>query len=71
MTVVDGDAATLTRHVDNHLAMTSDRGTRRLDYVQAETSGDGGVDGVSAALEDVDADLRRDRVSGCYGTVFD
>ena len=71
MTVVDGDAATLGGDVDDHLTVPGDGRASRFDHVEAETSGDGGVNRVSAALEDVDADLCGDGVSGGDGAVLD
>ena len=71
VTVVDGDAATLRCHVDDHLTVAGDGGVPRLDDVEAEAGCDGGVHGVSAALEDVDADLGGDRVRSGDGTVLD
>ena len=70
MSVVDGDAAPLRRHVDDHLPVAGDRGVPRLDHVEAEAGGDGCVHGVSTALEDVDADLRGDRVRGGDGAAL-
>ena len=71
VTVVDGDAAPLRGHVDDHLTVAGDGGVPRLDHVEAEAGGDGGVHGVSAALEDVDADLGGDGVRGGDGAVLD
>ena len=71
VTVVDGDAAPLRGHVDDHLAVAGNRRVPRLDHVEAEAGGDGGVHGVSAALKDVDADLGGDRVRGGDGAVLD
>ena len=71
VTIIDGDAATLRSHVDDHLTVASNGGVPRLDDVKAEAGGDGGVHGVSAALEDVDADLGGDRVRSGDSAVLD
>ena len=71
VTVVDGDAAPLPGHVDDHLTVPGDGGVPRLDDVEAEAGGEGGVHGVSAALEDVDADLGGDGVCSGDGAVLD
>ena len=68
--VVDGYGATLRCHVDDHLTVAGDGGVPRLDDVEAEAGCDGGVHGVSTALEDVDADLGGDRVRSGDGAVL-
>ena len=69
--VIDGDAAPLRSHMDEHLTVTCHGGVPRLNHVEAKTRGNGGVHGVSTALENVDSNLGGDRVRGGNRTVFD
>ena len=57
--------------MDDHLTVARDGGVPRLDDIEAEAGGDGGVHCVSAALEDVDSDLGGDRVRSRDGAVLD
>ena len=71
VTVIYSYAAPLPGHVDDHLAVAGYGGVPRLDHGEAEACGNGGVHGVSAALEDLDAGLGGDRVGGCDCAVLD
>ena len=70
MTVIDGYAATLPCHVDDHLTVTGHGGVPRLDHVEAEAGGDRGVHRIPAAPEDVDSDFGGNRVRGRDGPML-
>ena len=70
VTVNDGCAVTICGHVDDHLTVSGNGGVPRLDHVETEAGRDGGVHGIPAALEDIDADLGGNRVRGGDGAVL-